>query len=105
MLRLASDPDDTYVPYAMTNKELTDSKDSWTESVTQASGKAVFDNLNPNYDYKLFFDDEGATGDITVPSITGVNKVAGTTTGTIKLSYTVNGGTDGTSKYKLRILK
>lgn len=24
MLRLASDPDDTYVPYAMTNKELTD---------------------------------------------------------------------------------
>lgn len=29
MIRLASDPDDTYVPYAMTNKELTDNKVGW----------------------------------------------------------------------------
>ena len=29
MIRLASDPDDTYVPYAMTNKQLTDNKVGW----------------------------------------------------------------------------
>lgn len=32
MLRLASDPDDTYVPYAQTNKELTDSKMSYADN-------------------------------------------------------------------------
>ena len=32
MLRLASDPDNTYVPYAMTNKELTNSKMSYADN-------------------------------------------------------------------------
>ena len=32
MLRLASDPDNTFAPYAMTNKELTDSKMSYADN-------------------------------------------------------------------------
>lgn len=78
--------------------------DDWTASVTQNNGKATFDNLNPNYGYKLCYDDEGATGELDIPVRKGITKSSGTTTGTIKLVYTVD-GTDGVSKYKLRILK
>lgn len=42
MLRLASDPDDTYVPYAMTNRELTEEKLSISELKTIASSAADF---------------------------------------------------------------
>jgi len=46
MLRLATDPDDTYVPYAMTNKELTDSaaeqKTAINAIITAATGAADF---------------------------------------------------------------
>lgn len=41
MLRLASDPDDTYVPYAMTNRELTEVKTynvSYTDASSSISG-------------------------------------------------------------------
>jgi len=43
MLRLASDPDDTYVPYVMTNRELTEVKD-----VTVTAGNKVTLNANTN---------------------------------------------------------
>jgi hypothetical protein len=79
--------------------------DTFTASITQSNGKVVFDNLNPDYGYAIHFDDTGLTGDITVPKWTNVNKTAGTTTGTIKLTYTISGGTNGTSKFMLRILK
>ena len=36
MLRLASDPDDTYQPYAMTNRELTDTKVGKAKTATEA---------------------------------------------------------------------
>ena len=42
MLRLASDPDDTYVPYAMTNRELTEEKLSISELKTIASSATDF---------------------------------------------------------------
>ena len=42
MIRLASDPDDTYVPYAMTNRELTEEKLSISELKTIASSAADF---------------------------------------------------------------
>lgn len=46
MIRLASDPDDTYAPHAMTNKELTDSaaeqKTSINAIITAATGAADF---------------------------------------------------------------
>lgn len=40
MLRLASDPDDTYVPYAMTNRELTENVEPILSSATWESGVA-----------------------------------------------------------------
>lgn len=42
MLRLASDPDDTYVPYAMTNKELTEKVRGIINAVTNAADFAAF---------------------------------------------------------------
>lgn len=42
MLRLASDPDDTYTPYAMTNRELTEEKLSISELKTIASSAVDF---------------------------------------------------------------
>ena len=42
MLRLASDPDDTYAPYAMTNKELTDAKQ---DKLTAGTNITIQDNV------------------------------------------------------------
>ena len=42
MLRLASDPDDTYVPYAMTNKELTEKVQGIIDAATNAADFAAF---------------------------------------------------------------
>lgn len=79
--------------------------DEFTSSVTQSNGKVVFDNLNPSYGYKICFDTENATGNLSVPHFTNIAKATGTTSGTIKLTYTIVGGTNGTSKFKLRIFK
>ena len=79
--------------------------DSYTELVTQANGKAVFDNLNPNYGYEIEWDDSSASGDLSIPKWTNVKKESGTNAGTIKYTYTISGGTDGTSKFALRIKK
>lgn len=88
---------------------LEEADDEFTPSVTQANGSVVFDDLNPDYGYELCFDDEGATGALTVPTWTGVTKATGTnsTAGNplIKLTYTISGGTNGSSKFALRILK
>ena len=87
------------------NNVTYDIADDFTASVTQANGKATFDDLDPNFGYDLYFDDQGATGSITVPTWSGTyTKSSGTTSGTIKLAYDVN-GTDGSSKWALRILK
>lgn len=89
-------------------KESSDSAnaglDVWTAQVTQSNGMVVFDNLNPAYGYKLHFDSD-AVGDITIPHPINVNRSAGTNTGTMKLTYTMYNGTDGVSKYRLRIMK
>ena len=48
MVRLASDPDDTYVPYAMTNRELTDMLSLTEHTVTgttDANGLLVASNI------------------------------------------------------------
>lgn len=90
-------------------ESLTEEMDEFTPSVTQANGSVVFDDLNPDYGYELCFDDEGATGALTVPTWTGVTKATGTNSTVdnplIKLTYTISGGTNGTSKFALRILK
>ena len=42
MLRLASDPDDTYQPYAMTNRELTEKKINIADLKTVVSASSDF---------------------------------------------------------------
>ena len=42
MLRLASDPDDTYQPYAMTNRELTEEKINLSDLKTVVSASSDF---------------------------------------------------------------
>lgn len=83
--------------------------DEFTSSVTQANDKVVFDDLNPDYGYKICFDDQGATGDLSIPKWTNVKKETATNSTSsnplIKLTYTISGGTNGTSKFALRILK
>ncbi len=50
MLRLASDPDDTYVPYAMTNREITEELTVQKSAVTDiVSGASISNNHNNLY--------------------------------------------------------
>ena len=92
--------------YANANGAATVGLDYYLTSVTQLNGKATFDNLNPNYGYDLYYDDDGATGSVTVPTWAGTyTKTTGTDPGTIKLEYDINGGVNGTSKWTLRVLK
>ena len=79
--------------------------DEYTSKVYQSNGTVVFDNLNPSYGYELCYDDQGATGNLSIPKWTNVNKASGTNTSTIKLTYTISGGTDGSSRFALRIIK
>lgn len=96
----------TFTANASSNATANIITDTFTASVTQLNGKATFDNLDPSYGYDLYYDDNGATGSITVPTWAGTyTKSNGTNTGTIKLAYDITNGTDGTSKWALRILK
>ena len=94
------------VASAISGKANSSDLDTFLTSVTQLDGKATFDNLDPNYGYDLYYDDQGATGNVTVPSWAGTyTKTTGTNAGTIKLAYDITGGTDGTDKWALRVLK
>ena len=94
------------VASAISGKADSSDLDTYLTSVTQLNGKATFDNLDPSYGYDLFYDDQGATGSVTVPTWAGTyTKTNGTNTGTIKLEYDITNGTDGTDKWTLRVLK
>jgi len=94
------------VSTAISGKADTSDLDNFTTSVVQLNDQATFDNLDPAYGYDLYYDDDGATGSITVPTWAGTyTKSAGTNAGTIKLAYDITNGTNGTSKWALRILK
>ena len=86
-------------------KKNTADSDSWTEAVTQANGVAVFDNLNPDYGYHIEFVSTSNSTDLKIPKWSKLKREDGTTTGTMKLTYTISGGTNGTSQFKLRIEK
>ena len=90
---------------ALSAKKNVDDSDSWTDAVTQANGVAVFDNLNPNYGYHIEYVIPSNGTSISVPKWTNLKQENGTTTGTIKQTYTISGGTNGTSQFKLRIEK
>lgn len=96
MLRLASDPDTTYQPYAMTNKELTDSLDGWSSaSQVQSDNTVTFTGLNDNYAYDLYCENR----------LIGVSSITKTGSGNnITLVYTVTGAAPGNS-CKLRVIK
>ena len=83
-------------------KNVADS-DGWTDAVTQANGVAVFDNLDPNCGYHIEYVIPANGTSIKIPGWTNLKQEAGTTTGTIKQTYTISGGTNGTSQFKLRI--
>lgn len=78
--------------------------DKFTAEVTQANGAVVFDNLDSSHGYELCYETGSSTGDLSIPTWAKVTKGSGTNSG-IKLTYAISGGTDGTSKFRLRILK
>jgi len=79
--------------------------DEWTSTATLDSNNQVtFDDLNSAYGYALYFDDQDTTRPSPLPKYTSETRSAGTNTG-MKLVYTIQGGTIGTSKFRLRILK
>jgi hypothetical protein len=85
-------------------KDVADS-DTWTSTVTQANGVAVFDNLNPDYGYEICYVSSDNATSVSIPKWTNLKQEDGTSSGTIKLTWTIKGGTDGTSQFRLRILK
>jgi len=84
------------------NKVVKANLDSWTQAATAATvGSDVvveFDNLSDNYGYSLYGVDEDVT-------YTSVTESTGTITGTIKLTYVLDGATTGVTQCRLRILK
>jgi hypothetical protein len=97
MIRLASDPDDTYAPYAMTNRELTETHDEWTAEETVSSDlRVTFAGLNDAYGYST-----PCVQDKLV-SVTSMIKAGRDTN--VALTFTLSGATAG-DKAKLRIFK
>ena len=96
MLRLAEYTDPTYEPYAMTNKQLTDSRDEWTGTVTvDANSQATFTGLNDDYGYAAYIWDKLA-------SVLGVTKTGSGTN--VTAVYTLDGVSQGDS-CRLRVIK
>lgn len=89
MLRLASDPDDTYAPYAMTNKELTDKVQTVYKTATvDSSGMVTFTGVDTSKSYSI----EADYGtDWNAPPVTYTKiQISGTT-----LIYTLSGANNG----------
>ena len=109
MLRLASDPDNTYVPYAMTNKELTDSKanasdlDGWTSASTVANGSVSFSGLDDTQGWSyhpVFWVDGNSTN---LNPTAELSTISGTGTSSMSVTYTTDA--DNGASCKLRIEK
>ena len=96
MLRLASDPDDTYVPYAKTNKELTDDEDKVAATATASSGALSFSGIDDtaNNAYFVFFN----ITDSNSPTeyYAKLSSIAGSGTSNLILSYATD-APNGTS--------
>lgn len=103
MLRLASDPDDTYAPYAMTNKELTDSLDGWTATSQVANEQVTFTGLDDTqgwgYDPRIWIDDNSTN----LNPYCKINSITGA--GTANMSITYDTDADNGAYVRLRIIK
>ena len=80
-------------------------KDEYTAIETQSNGVVVFDNLNPNYGYAIEYVNNTNGDSISIPKWTNLKRENGTDTGTIKYTFTISGGTNGSSQFALRIKK
>lgn len=92
------------VASAISTKADDEDLDTWTSAATQLNGAVVFDNLNPNYGYDLYLY-QTTNGIVPNAYPTQTVQATGTQTGTIKLTYTISGGVDGSTQFKLRINK
>ena len=103
MIRLASDPDNTYVPYAMTNKELTDSKDKWSAEATVSNGSVTFSGLDDTqgWAYDPYGWIDGNSVELN-PSFT-LTTISGAGTSNMTLIFSTNA--DSGSRAILRIIK
>ena len=85
-------------------KNISDA-DEYTALATQSNGVVAFDNLNPNYGYSIEYNNPSNSSSVAIPKWTNLSQEAGSNTGTIRLTYTISGGTDGSSQFALRIKK
>ena len=79
--------------------------DYYTPLETLSNGIVVFDDLNPDYGYAIEFWNTSNSASVAVPKYTNIKQETGTEAGTIKLTYTISGGTNGSSQFALRIKK
>jgi hypothetical protein len=66
MIRLASDPDNTYQPYAMTNQQLTAENEALTNNINVNGSKNVLASLTPSGTYLGITISRNESGDIVV---------------------------------------
>jgi hypothetical protein len=66
MIRLASDPDNTYVPYAKTNQQLTVENEALTNNINVNGSKNVLASLTPSGTYLGITISRNESGDIVV---------------------------------------
>lgn len=79
-------------------------EDNWSEIVTQSNGMMMFTGLDPDLGYKLYvLSSNEDIGDLSIPKWTSINKTI--SSGQMTLTYTISGGTNGSTKGVLRILK
>ena len=74
MLRLASDPDDTYVPYAMTNKELTEKTNELANNVNIINSALNIGSISANDDLNDYYATGEYNADTAAIASTIINK-------------------------------
>jgi len=79
-------------------------EDNWSEMVVQNNGTLTFTRLDSALGYKLYiFSNDTDTGDLSIPKWTNINKTI--SNNEMTLTYTISGGTNGSTKGVLRILR
>ena len=103
MLRFASDPDDTFAPYVLTNKELMDSKDAWTAESIVSNGSVTFTGLDDTHGwgYEPYVWIDGNSTEL--DPYFKLTTISGAGTSNMTVIYSTNA--DSGSRVKLRIAK
>ena len=103
LLKRADDTNTDYTSYAMTNKELTDSKDTWTAESTVANGSVTFTGLDDTHGwgYEPYAWIDGNTTEL--DPYFKLTTISGAGTSNMTVIYSTNA--DSGSRVKLRISK